>query len=81
MGFRPVRRVWTRILIGLGVGAVAGLILGRWGESGGLAGMLAGAVTIALLPLAEYFNAKRQSKRGVGKTPGNAAGIPGKKGR
>ena len=47
-----------RILFGLALGALAGLVTGTWGSSGGTPAMLAGVVSVGLAPLAIEWVAK-----------------------
>ena len=47
-----------QIALGVGVGSLAGLILGAWGSAAGLRGMAANAVGTSLLPLAAYLVVK-----------------------
>ena len=55
--------VWTRLLLGVAVGALVGFVTGMWGLSGGVAAMFAGLVGVALLPLVSDRAAKRSRKR------------------
>jgi hypothetical protein len=51
-----------RILIGVAAGSVVGFVTGMWGSKGGLAAMLAGVVSVGLLPLVAEWVEKRKAK-------------------
>jgi hypothetical protein len=57
---RSVMSVRMRIFLGLGIGAIAGFVTGKWGSAGGIAAMLAGVVGVGLAPLALEWVAKRK---------------------
>jgi hypothetical protein len=54
---------WQKVLLAVLIGAVAGAVQGGWGSSRGLKGMIAGAITIGLIPLLLNLVAKRSRKQ------------------